>query len=115
FPYTTLFRSRRSKKLCYTRGGNPRDTRARHTHRGVVPGRDAGGSEEQAHLPLGHKRLASPRDPRSTHAIDLCVRCGLPRTRNRRRPRAASPATPKRCSFISTRSRPKSHLALTPF
>ena len=47
------------------------------------------GSEEQAHLPLGHKRLASPRHPRSTHAIDLSVRCGLSRARNRRRPRAA--------------------------
>ncbi len=33
----------------------------RHTHRGVVPGRDAGGSEEQAHLSLGHKGLACPR------------------------------------------------------
>ncbi len=26
----------------------------------MVPRRDAGGSKEQAHLPLGHKRLASP-------------------------------------------------------
>jgi transposase len=51
------------KKLRRTRGGNPRDTRARHTRRSVVPRRDAGGSEEQAHLPLGHKRLASPRHP----------------------------------------------------
>ena len=40
--------------------------------------RAPGGSEEQAHLPLGDKRLASPRRPRPTHAIDLCVRCGLP-------------------------------------
>src|SRR5450631_4233770 len=77
------------KKLRRTRGGNPRDTRARHTRRSVVPRRDAGGSEEQAHLPLGQKGLASPRRPRPTHAIDLCVRCGLPSTRNRCRPRAA--------------------------
>src|SRR5947207_10646026 len=95
-------------KLRYTRGGNPRDTRARHTHRGVVPGRDAGGSEEQAHLPLGHKRLASPRDPRSTHAIDLCVRCGLPRTRNRRRPRAAS-LQHRNDAASSQRDRDQSH------
>ena len=46
---------RRSKKLRPTRGGNPHDTRARHTRRSVVPRRDAGGSKEQAHLPLGHK------------------------------------------------------------
>ena len=32
---------RRSKKLCRTRGGNPRQARAGHTDRGLVPGRDA--------------------------------------------------------------------------
>ena len=54
---------RRSKKLCRTRGGSPRETRAGHTGRGVVPGRDAGRPEEQAHLSLGQEGLASPRHP----------------------------------------------------
>src|SRR6266705_3134364 len=80
---------RRLKKLCHPRGGSPRGTPAGHTARGVVPRRDAGRAEEQAHLPLGPERLASPGHPRSTHPIDLSVRCGMPRTWNRRRPRAA--------------------------
>src|SRR5205823_12075799 len=42
---------------------NPRDTRARHTRRSVVPGRDAGGSEEQDHLRWARK--GSP--PRAIH------------------------------------------------
>ncbi len=33
---------RRSEKLCRTHGGSPRQARAGHTGRGVVPGRDAG-------------------------------------------------------------------------
>src|SRR6266567_4241758 len=80
---------RRLKKLCHPRGGSPRGTPAGHTARGVVPRRDAGRAEEQAHLPLGPERLASPGHPRSTHPIDLSVRCGMSRTWNRRRPRAA--------------------------
>ncbi len=79
-----------SKKLCRTRGGSPRETRARHTGRSLVPGRDAGRPEEQAQLSLGQKRLTSPGHPRSTHPINLSIRCGMPRTRNRSRPRAAS-------------------------
>jgi transposase len=49
------------KKICRTRGGNPRKTRARHTGRSMVPGRNAGRSKEQAHLSLGQDRFASPR------------------------------------------------------
>ena len=79
----------RSKKLCRPRGGNPRGPHTGHTSRSVVPRRDAGWAEEQTHLSLGQERLTSPRRSRSTHAIDLSVRCGLPGTRNRRRPRAA--------------------------
>src|SRR6266567_4261324 len=54
---------RRLKKLCHPRGGSPRGTPAGHTARGVVPRRDAGRAEEQAHLPLGPER---PR-PGATH------------------------------------------------
>src|SRR5215218_7144455 len=61
---------RRSKKLRRARGGSPRGARPGHTDRSVVPGRDAGRPEEQAHLSLGEERLASPRHSRSTHAID---------------------------------------------
>src|SRR5438132_1894421 len=79
----------RSKKLRRACGGNPRAARTLHTVRGLVPRRDAGGSKEQADLPLGHERLTPPCRPRSKDPIDLSVRCGLPRTRSRRRPRAA--------------------------
>jgi len=47
----------RSKKLRRARGGHPRATRAGHTGRGVVPGRDAGRPEEQTHLSLGQEGL----------------------------------------------------------
>src|ERR1700726_4984561 len=80
---------RRSKKLSHPRGGGSLETCARHTNRGVVPGRDESRAEEQAHLSLGQKRLTPPCHPRSTYRIDLLVRCGLPRARDRRRPRAA--------------------------
>src|SRR5262249_44251624 len=80
---------RRSKKLRRSRGASPRATRARHSGRGLVPGRDAGRPEEQTHLSLGQKGLTSSRQPRSTHPIDLSVRCGVPATRSRRRPGAA--------------------------
>src|SRR5215468_3054091 len=53
----------RSKKLRRACGGNPRGTRTRHTGRGLVPRRDAGGSKEQAHLSLGQERFS----PRATH------------------------------------------------
>ena len=36
--YRALKEWRRSKKLCPTRGGNPRDTPAWHASRGLVPG-----------------------------------------------------------------------------
>src|SRR6267378_6473658 len=55
----------RSKKLRRACGGNPRAARTLHTVRGLVPRRDAGGSKEQADLPLGHERLAPPCRPRS--------------------------------------------------
>src|SRR5437763_17102875 len=68
----------RSKKLCRTRGGNPRGPRAWHTGRSVVPGRDAGRPEEQTHLSLGPDRFTPPGRSRSTHPIDLSVRCVCP-------------------------------------
>src|SRR6516164_6433266 len=80
---------KRSKKLSQPCGADPREACAWHTDRGVVPGRDAGRPEEQAHLSLGQEGLPSPRHARSTDRIDLLVRCGLPRTRDWRRPRAA--------------------------
>src|SRR5262247_3255911 len=79
----------RSKKLRRACGGNPRAARTRHTGRGLVPRRDAGGPKEQAHLSLGQEGFTPPCRPRSKDPINLPVRCGLPRTRSRRRPRAA--------------------------
>src|SRR2546430_8150889 len=58
---------RRSKKLSCPRGGSPGEACARHTDRGVVPGRDAGWPEEQAHLSLGQEGFTAPRNSRSTH------------------------------------------------
>src|SRR6266446_9106341 len=72
----------RSKKLRRACGGNPREARTRHTGRGLVPRRDAGGPKEQAHLSLGQERLTPPCRPRSKDPIDLPVRCGLSRTRS---------------------------------
>src|SRR6516225_405434 len=102
-----------SKKLCRACGGNPRAARTRHTVRGLVPRRDAGGPKEQAHLSLGQEGFTPPCRPRSKDPIDLPVRCGLPRTRSRRRTSCCRPATPKLCSFTSMRSQPKSLRALT--
>src|SRR2546430_16329766 len=68
---------RRSKKLSCPRGGSPGEACARHTDRGVVPGRDAGWPEEQAHLSLGQEGLTTPRHSRSTHPVHLSVRCRI--------------------------------------
>src|SRR5262245_50996535 len=76
----------RSKKLRRACGGGPRAARTRHTGRGLVPRRDAGGAKEQAHLSLGQEGFTPSCRPRSKDPIDLPVRCGLPRTRSRRRP-----------------------------
>ena len=76
------------KKLCHTRGGSPRKARSGHSDRGLVSGRDAGRPEEQTDLPLGSQGVSPACRPRSTHPVDLPVRGGLPRPRNRRRPRA---------------------------
>src|SRR5262249_25040981 len=50
----------RSKKLRWACGENPRAARTLHTLRGLVPRRDAGGSKEQADLPLGQEKLTLP-------------------------------------------------------
>jgi NAD(P)-dependent dehydrogenase (short-subunit alcohol dehydrogenase family) len=55
----------------------------------TVPRRDGSGSKEQAHLSLCQEGFTPPCRPRSKDPIDLPVRCGLPRTRSRCRPRAA--------------------------
>src|SRR5262245_8320393 len=73
------------KKLLHPHGGNPPKARIGHFVRSVVPGRDAGRPEEQADLSLGHEGFTSASGPRSTHPIDLCVRCGLSRAGRRRR------------------------------
>src|SRR6516225_278812 len=65
-----------SKKLCRACGGNPRAARTRHTVRGLVPRRDAGGPKEQAHLSLGQEGFTPPCRPRSKDPIDLPVWCG---------------------------------------
>jgi putative transposase len=74
---------RRSKKLCCPRGRNPQHARPGYTDKSVVPGRDASRPKEQADLSLGQNRLETARHPRPTHAINLSVRSGLPRTRHR--------------------------------
>ena len=56
----------------------PQQPCARHAGRGVVSGRDAGRAEKQAHLSLGQKGIAAAGRPRSTHPIDLPVRCRVP-------------------------------------
>src|SRR5260370_14047372 len=106
---------RRSKKLRRACGGNPREARTRHTGRGLVPRRDASGPKEQAHLSLGPERFPPAGRARSTDPIDLSVRCGLPRTWCRRRPRAAglqlrSHAAP--LDEIATRVAPGAHAIL---
>src|SRR5215510_14426859 len=53
----------RSKKLRRACGGNPREARTRHTGRGLVSRRDAGGPKDQAHLWLGQERFT----PRAAH------------------------------------------------
>jgi hypothetical protein len=60
----------RSKKLRRT-CGNPREARTRHTGRGLVPRRDAGGPKEQAHLSLGSPALSDigARMPRASPMI----------------------------------------------
>src|SRR5919197_2491123 len=77
------------KKLSRPRGGSPGEACARHTDRGVVPGRDAGWPEEQAHLSLGQEGFTAPRHSRSTHPVHLSVRCRMSRTRG--------PAPPSCC------------------
>ena len=77
------------KKLPRPLGENPCGARCGHGDRGLVPGRDACRPEEQAHLLLGQDGLASAYRSRSTDPIHLPVRCGMPSTRRRRRPRAA--------------------------
>src|SRR6516164_6395181 len=42
-----------SIKLCRPGGANQRRHRPHHPHRSLVPGRDEGGTEEQAHLSVG--------------------------------------------------------------
>jgi transposase len=51
------------KKLLYTRGGSPREARARHTGRSVVPGRNAGrGRRTSSHTAgLGRAHVPVPR------------------------------------------------------
>jgi hypothetical protein len=85
-PTNRIPRPWRLLKIC-TPGGSLREARARRTGRGVVPGRNAGRAEEQAHLPLGSEGLTSPCRARSAHPIDLPVRGSLPRPRRRCSPR----------------------------
>src|SRR5215468_6566116 len=81
--------STHSKKLSCPLGANPGNAATGHTDRGVVPGRDAGGAEEQADLSLGQERFTPTGRPRPAYPIDLSVRRGLSRARHRLRPGAA--------------------------
>src|SRR5262245_28968443 len=78
-----------SKKLSCPLGASPGNAGTGHTDRGVVPGRDAGGAEEQAHLSLGQERFTPAGRLRPAYPIDLSVRRGLSRARHRLRPGAA--------------------------
>src|SRR5947209_7485652 len=102
------------KRFPRPRDGNPRGTRARHIGRGLVPGRDARWPEEQTHLSLGQDGLTSTSRSRSTHPIGLSVRCGMPRTRNRGRPRAAcnTEAMQLHLDEIATKVAPNAHAIL---
>src|SRR5215472_10163397 len=103
----------RSKKLRRACGGNPREARTRHTGRGLVSRRDAGGPKEQAHLSLGQERFTPPCRPRSTDPIDLSVWCGLSRTWSRRRPRGSEQYLTRAAAAARTRTqRPGKHLAV---
>src|SRR5438132_9858344 len=77
------------KKLSCPRGGSPGEACARHTDRGVVPGRDAGWPEEQAHLSLRKEGLTTPRHSRSSHAVNLSVQSHMSLTQYGPRPPAS--------------------------
>jgi transposase len=66
------------KKLRRTRGGSARGAPTRHTGRGVVPRRDAGRTEEQAHISLGQEGLAATGHSRSTYAITYLFGAACP-------------------------------------
>jgi hypothetical protein len=70
-----VLRTARSASPC---GGNPSRPCARNAGRSLVPGRDAGPPEKQAHLSLGQKGIAASGRSRSTHPINLPVRCRVP-------------------------------------
>ena len=98
---------RHSKKLPRPRGGYPRETRAWHTDRGVVPGRDAGRPEEQTHLPAGPGKahVLAP----STINVPSRPICSVRSARNAgpELPSCCQPATASPCSFILMRSQPR--------
>lgn len=79
---------RRSKKLSHPRGGSPPEL-APGTPIEVWCQDEMRVGQKKTHLSLGQERLTSSRHSRSTHPIDLPVRCCLPRARDWRRPRAA--------------------------
>src|SRR5262249_53758018 len=73
------------------------------------------GPKQQAHLSLGQEGFTSPCRPRSKDPIDLSVRCGLPRTRRRRRPRAPAcntEAMQLHLDEIATKNHPGAHAIL---
>ena len=94
---------RRSKKLCRPRGGSPRQARASHTGRGLVPGRDAGRPEDNSLIAgPGRARVRAPRMI-SAPSRPICSAQYAPNMEPAR-PSYCRSATPKPCSFISMRS-----------
>ena len=102
------------KKARRTRGGNPRDTRARHTHRGVVPDELRVGPRTSS--PIAGPQRARVPAPSTTNARNRPM-CSVRSAPNSEPVRLSCcrPATLKPCSFISTRSLQRSRWALTPF
>ena len=89
------------KQLRRACGGSPRETCLGHTGRGMDPGRDRVGQKNKLTYRLARKgsRPRASHDQR-TQSTYLSARYAR-KTRSRCRPRAA-------CSFISTRSPPRS-------
>ena len=95
------------KRFPRPRGGNPQGARARHIGRSLVPGRDARWPEEQD-SPIAGPGRVHVREPITINAPNRPI-CSVRYAPNAElgQPSCCLPATPKPCSFTSTRSQPK--------
>lgn len=88
-PATTRRHRRLSGRVRRPRSREPARRRARQAAGSLVPRRGPGGATGHADARVGRARLASARATRPALRMGLPVRRGLPRTRRRRRSRAA--------------------------